>query len=61
MKYIGEIEGLRMDVLTGKIEKVVFAIDYTADSIGKTLSIGDMESKIQYTIPFDGLYKIIKR
>lgn len=59
MKYRGEIQGLRADVLTGKIEKVEFAIDYTADAIGKTLSIGDMETNIQYTIPFDELFKII--
>lgn len=59
MKYRGEIQGLRADALTGKMEKIDFAIDYTADAIGKTLSIGDMETNIQYTIPFDDLYKII--
>lgn len=35
-------------------------VNYTADSIGKTLSIGNDYTGIQYTIPFDAVYEIIK-
>lgn len=59
MRYSGEVKGFRNDTLTLKMKPCKFAIDYTADLIGKTLSITDMETNIQYTIPFDGLYKII--
>lgn len=59
MKYRGEIDGLWQEskTMTSKMKR--FSIDYTADKIGKTLSIGDLETGIQYTIPFDALSKII--
>lgn len=59
MKYRGEIFGLRQDTKTMTFETKRFSIDYTSDRIGKTLSIGDLETGIQYTIPFDSLSKII--
>lgn len=59
MKYRGEIDGLRQDTKTMRSEMKRFSIDYTSDRIGKTLSIGDLETGIQYTIPFDALSKII--
>lgn len=59
MKYRGEVFGLRQDTNAMKSEIKRFSIDYTSDRIGKTLSIGDLETGIQYTIPFDALSKII--
>lgn len=59
MEYKGEIDGLRQDANSMTSEMKRFSIDYTADKIGKTLSIGDLETGIQYTIPFDALSKII--
>ncbi len=59
MKYRGEIFGLRQDTNAMRAEMTRFSIDYTTDGRGKTLSIGDLETGIQYTIPFDALSKII--
>ena len=57
MKIRGkEIKGF---IFNGKtIKSTIFHIDYTSDFLGKTLSIDNGE--IQYTIPFDEIYKMIK-
>ena len=41
-----------------EMKKKLFFVNYTSDELGKTLSIDD--TKTQYTIPFDEIYKLIK-
>ena len=41
-----------------QMKPTVFFVNYTSDKLGKTLSIDD--TKTQYTIPFDEIYKLIK-
>ena len=38
-----------------------FIVNLTVDKLGATLSIGDDETGIQYTIPIDGILREIKR
>lgn len=38
-----------------------FLVIYTADSIGKSLSIADEKSGVMFQIPFDGIYAEIMK
>ena len=41
-----------------RMKPATLFVDYTSDKLGKTLSIND--TKTQYNIPFDEIYKLIK-
>lgn len=59
-RIIKTLEGFRSDFKTNKIFQIAkFQIHYTSDQLGKTLSIGDLDNEIQFSIPFDELYKEI--
>lgn len=71
MKYTGVIQGLvsnpsrlkflpNSSLLDPSIRKARIQVNYTSDSIGKTLSLGSLDDNIQITIPFDELIKILK-
>lgn len=54
--------GLINDINKMKLGQLVqFQVNITIDNIGATLSIGDLESGIQYSIPFDQILKDIKK
>ena len=38
-----------------------FQINVTIDRVGATMSVGDLQSEIQYTIPIDWLIREIKK
>ena len=38
-----------------------FVVRYTADNIGKSLSIADEKSGVMFQIPFDGIYAEIMK
>ena len=59
MRYSGEIEGIWHNVKHGVAEPHKFAIEYTDDKIGKSLSIGNLETGDMFQIPFNSLYKLI--
>lgn len=63
MKYTGEIMGIvsRIDEKTPSFEPKKILVHYTSDSIGKTLSLGSEEDKIQISVPYEGIEKIIKK
>lgn len=71
MKYTGVIQGLvsnpsrlkflpNSSLLDPSIRKARIQVNYTSDSIGKTLSLGSLDDDIQITIPYDELIKILK-
>lgn len=71
MKYTGVIQGLvsnpsrlkflpNSKLLDPSIRKTRIQVNYTSDSIGKTLSLGSIDDDIQITIPYDELIKILK-
>lgn len=71
MKYTGVIQGLvsnpsrlkflpNSSLLDPSIRKARIQVNYTSDSIGKSLSLGSLDDDIQITIPFDELIKILK-
>ena len=71
MKYTGVIQGLvsnpsrlqflpNSKLLDPSIRKARIQVNYTSDSIGKSLSLGSIDDDIQITIPFDELIKILK-
>lgn len=53
--------GLKNDVNEMKGELAQYRVNITIDNVGATLSIGDMNTGIQYTIPFDEILKDIKK
>ena len=60
MKYIGHVNGIKNDFDNQKLlQPRRFQVNYTDDQAGKTFSIG--ADGIQFSIPFDELYKIINR
>ena len=59
MRFSGDIKGIWHNVNHGVSKPQEFAIEYTADKIGKSLSIGNLETGDMFQIPFDELYKII--
>lgn len=63
MTFKGQINGFFNDLSAGgeifQKEKIDFW--YTSDNVGKTLSLGSDKHKVQITIPFDEIEKIIRR
>lgn len=63
MRFSAYIEGFYNDVSEGgavfQPEKI--RVLYTADVIGKTLSVCSEKHNVQITIPFDGILKLIER
>jgi len=59
MRFSGDINGIWHNVNNRVSKPCEFAIEYTADNIGKSLSIGNLETGDMFSIPFDELYKII--
>ena len=53
--------GMKNDTNEMKGEIAQYQVNITIDNIGATLSIGDMNTGIQYTIPFDEILKDIKK
>lgn len=53
--FINDIDKMKVGQL------VQFQVNITIDNVGATLSIGDLESGIQYSIPFDQILKDIKK
>lgn len=60
MRFKTHVNGLKQDINTMTMKKCKFIIHYTHDAIGETLSIGDPETGIQYSISFDGIHKLIR-
>lgn len=62
MRFSAYINGFYNDVSEGgevfQAERI--RVLYTADAIGKTLSVCSEKHHIQMTIPFDGILKMIK-
>lgn len=67
MRFSGEVCGIvsKIDNQDKRkpptFEMKQICIDYTADNIGKTLSLSSIEDGIQISIPFDRMEKIIKK
>lgn len=60
MRYRGEIEGVVSSLSEIKPTPRKIMVNYTSDSIGKTLSLGSVEDDISISIPYDALIKILK-
>ena len=60
MRYRGEIEGVVSSLSEVKLTPRKIMVNYTSDSIGKTLSLGSVEHDISISIPYDALIKILK-
>lgn len=59
-RLIRTLSGFRNDFNNNEMFKSTkFQINYTSDNHGKTLSIGDLETNIQFSIPFNDIYKEI--
>lgn len=61
MRFSGYIKGVWCNIKHGVMQEHTFTVDYTADKIGKSLSIGNLETGDMFTIPFDELYSIINK
>ena len=62
MRFVGTIQGFRNDHNNNDFFNITtFQVNYTADQKGKTLSLADTETGIQFSIPFDGILKAINR
>jgi len=62
MRFSVNIKGLRNDFRNNDLFKETeYQVSYTSDLLGKTLSIGDLENNIQFTIPFDEILKMIAK
>lgn len=62
MRGCWDVKGFRNDHMNNNLfNKTTFQVNYTADKIGKTLSIADKETGIQFSIPFDAIYKEITK
>lgn len=62
MRFVGNVKGFCSDLSTGDVlRKRNIQVNYTSDFRGKTLSLGSIEDKIQITIPFDELLKVIEK
>lgn len=60
MRFVGKIKGFRNDHHTGELfQATEFQINYTSDLHGKTLSIADLNTEVQYSIPFDKIFNVI--
>lgn len=61
MRFIGKVDGFVNDFNNGKLfQKKRIQVNYTADNIGKTLSLGT-EDGLQISIPFDEILKVINK
>lgn len=49
----------QMSNFGGKLEREKIGVTYTEDKLGKTLNIGSDKHKVQMTIPFDEILKMI--
>lgn len=62
MRGIWKVKGFYSDMNNNDIFNYTeLQVNYTADSKGKTLSIGDTKRGIQLSIPFDAIYKEITK
>ena len=61
MRFSGDITGIWHNVKHGVSKTHKFAIEYTNDKLGKSLSIGNLENGDMFQIPFDEIYKIIRK
>ena len=62
MRFIGIVNGFSSDFKNNDLfRKTKLQVNYTSDHYGKTLSIGDTERGIQFSIPFDGILKEIMK
>lgn len=62
LKKVYNTLGIINDIDKMKVGQLVqFQVNITIDNVGATLSIGDLESGIQYSIPFDQILKDIKK
>lgn len=59
MRFSGDIHGIWHNTKHGVMEAHTFAVEYTSDKLGKSLSIGNLQTGDMFQIPFDELYKII--
>ena len=59
MMFRKEVTGLIQDVEESRVKPRQLIVHYTSDEFGKSLSIGDIKTNLQFQIPFDELYKII--
>ena len=61
MRFIGKVDGFVNDFNNDKLfQKQRIQVNYTADNIGKTLSLGT-EDGLQISIPFDEILKVINK
>lgn len=62
MRGIWTIEGFRNEHNQNMLfQKAKFQVNYTSDTFGKTLSIADIKTGVQFSIPFDAIYKEITK
>lgn len=61
MRKVYNILGLKNDTNAMKGEIAQYQVNITIENIGATLSIGDINSGIQYSIPFDEMLKDIRK
>lgn len=61
MRFSGNIWGIWHNTKKATMKSHRFAIEYTADERGKSLSVGNLETGDMFQIPFDDLYKIITK
>ena len=61
MRKVYNILGLKNDTNVMKGEVAQYQVNITIENIGATLSIGDINSGIQYSIPFDEMLKDIRK
>ena len=59
MRFSGDIDGIWHNTKHGVMQPHKFAVEYTSDKIGKSLSIGNLDTGDMFQIPFDELYKLI--
>jgi len=60
MRKRWKVKGLSSNVKRGPLlQKADFYVNYTSDEKGKTLSIGDTLTGVQFSIPFDMIEKEI--
>ena len=53
--------GMKGDINEMKAELTQYEVNITIDNIEASLSIGDLSTGIQYTIPFNEILKDIKK
>lgn len=63
MRFSTEIDGFYNDLSADGVlfQKEKIRVHYTADPIGKTLSVGSEKHNVQITIPFDKILSTINK